>query len=185
MPHGGNVRCPDCGEVIIDEGVETVVCPNCDTTFTRGTAPSAASRLNGPGLALIVTACLGIFGNCVFGLAAIAIPREPIPVQAPEGVDDATWRSYRNGALMAPGLSLCMATFPVLFVYPVVLIAGVRMRAKRSYFFCVVGALCAMLPCSLAFLVGLPCGIWALAILFNRDVREVFRVLPETHLEQP
>ena len=174
MANVGRLQCPFCGHSIIDEGAKTVVCPSCNSTFDRGAAPSAAIRLSGPGLALIVTACLGLFGNCALGLAGLAIPREPILEQAPEGMDDATWQSYRNGRLIAPGVNVCLATLPVIFVYPVVLIAGMQMRARRGYFICVAGSLLAMLPCGLAFLVGLPSGIWAIATLMNADVRAVF-----------
>lgn len=175
MANAGHLQCPSCGNVIIDEGVDTIVCPNCDTTFQRGAVPSAAIRLNAPGWALIVTACLAFLGNCIFGIAALAMPGESIPVQAPEGVDDAIWESYRNGRLMAPGFNLCLVTLPVIFVYPVVLIAGLQMRARRNYSICVIGSLFAMLPCSLAFLVGLPCGLWAIGTLIDGEVRDVFR----------
>lgn len=178
MTREGSIQCPQCGQVCIDEGHDTIGCPNCQATFHRAEEPSAAIRLKKPGMALILTACLGIFGNCVLGFASMAIPKAPIPDQAPEGVDEATWQSYRNGKEMAPLIDFCMATFPVLFVYPVVLIAGMQMRARRAYYLCLIGAVFAMMPCSPAFLMGLPCGIWALITLLNRNVRDTFRTPP-------
>lgn len=169
-----DIQCPSCGNAIIDEGVDTIQCPRCEVTFHRNDAPLAARRLDSPGLALIVTACLGFFGSCCLGLLGIAEPPEALPAQAPAGVSDGVWESYRNGSRTGRGLAPCCAFFSFVFIYPFVLIAGIQMRYRASYSLCILGSLLAMFPCSVTFLIGLPVGIWALSTLIDRDVREAF-----------
>jgi hypothetical protein len=47
------------------------------------------------------------------------------------------------------------------------------LRLER-YSTAIVAIIFAMLPCSLAWLLGLPLGVWALAVLFRSEVREAF-----------
>jgi hypothetical protein len=60
----------------------------------------------------------------------------------------------------------------------VILFAGVRMRQLRSYGLAVTGSFLAAIPClscSACCVLGEIAGIWALVVLFNSEVRAVFR----------
>src|ERR1035437_2231164 len=56
-----------------------------------------------------------------------------------------------------------------------VLLGGLSMKKMRRYGLAMTGAICAMLPCSCCFLVGLPIGIWALVVLLRPEVKAAFR----------
>jgi hypothetical protein len=62
-----------------------------------------------------------------------------------------------------------------------VLIAGIRMRALKSYVLCVVGCVA-----SFAFngccCVGLPVGVWAIVVLVNADVKAGFEAMKRRSL---
>ncbi|MAT38105.1 MAG: hypothetical protein CL946_00725 [Ectothiorhodospiraceae bacterium] len=174
MAKSGELQCPVCGNAIIDEGVDTIVCPRCDTRFDRHAAPSESRRLDGPGIALIITACLGIFGNCLLGMSTLVVPRTAATVQAAGEGAPAAAEADRETRRGAPGVELLAVGIPVFFIYPAVLYAGIQMRQRRNYSVCVAGSVLAMLPCGLACFVGLPCGIWALGTLFDPGVRAAF-----------
>lgn len=58
------------------------------------------------------------------------------------------------------------------------LLAGIRMLSLRSYGLCIIGAICAALPClSCGGCCGLGeiIGLWALIVLLSGDVRAAFR----------
>jgi tRNA A-37 threonylcarbamoyl transferase component Bud32 len=56
----------------------------------------------------------------------------------------------------------------------VVVIGAWRMRKLKNYRFCRVACILATLPLGHGFLVGLPCGIWALRVLSRADVKAAF-----------
>ncbi len=59
-----------------------------------------------------------------------------------------------------------------------VIVAGLRMRALRSFGLVVMGALTACIPCvtcSGCCGLGEIAGVWALVVLFNPEVRQAFR----------
>jgi tRNA A-37 threonylcarbamoyl transferase component Bud32 len=51
---------------------------------------------------------------------------------------------------------------------------GILMLQCRGYSYAHVAAILAMLPCTPGSLIGLPCGIWALVMLRNPDVKTAF-----------
>lgn len=61
-----------------------------------------------------------------------------------------------------------------LLIGVITVLGGLAMLRCRSYTFAHVGAILALLPCSPGFLIGLPCGIWALVVLRNDDVKAAF-----------
>ena len=55
------------------------------------------------------------------------------------------------------------------------LMAGIRMRQRRSYGLVMTGVIIGMVPClSACCCTGLPFGIWALVVLSNEEVRKSF-----------
>lgn len=120
---------------------------------------------------LIVTGMVGILGNCVMfvGLNAL-LPRAP----QPEGMDEATSIAYQRGVDAAPFLDCCVVTIPTLAVYPLVVLAGIRMHQMRNRWLGITGAILAMLPCSAAMLIGIPAGALTLVVLLDRSVATAF-----------
>jgi predicted Ser/Thr protein kinase len=56
----------------------------------------------------------------------------------------------------------------------VTLLGAVALRRLEFYRFAVAGSALAMVPCSVAWPVGLPLGLWALAVLRRPEVRDAF-----------
>jgi hypothetical protein len=57
-----------------------------------------------------------------------------------------------------------------------VLVLGARMlKDLQGYRFVVLSSVVAMLPCSPVFVVGLPVGLWTLAVLTKPEVKAAFR----------
>jgi hypothetical protein len=56
-----------------------------------------------------------------------------------------------------------------------ILAGGWQMLRLETYGLALIAAIMALIPiCTLGWLLGLPMGIWALAVLSRRDVREAF-----------
>ena len=59
-------------------------------------------------------------------------------------------------------------------IYTVMLVGAIRMRRLRSYSLAVTAGVLAVLPCSGCCIVSIPCGIWALVVLLDANVRAAF-----------
>jgi hypothetical protein len=89
-------------------------------------------------------------------------------------MDDDTFRAYERGKATAPLLDCCLISVPTLAVYPLVIVAGMRMRQLQSRWLAILGAILAMLPCSPVMLLGLPVGIWSLIVMADPSVQAAF-----------
>jgi hypothetical protein len=95
--------------------------------------------------------------------------------------DNPTWRdwvqghidehNHRNRSLET--VFVVLVTICRVIVYSFVLLAGLRMRALRSYGIVMIGAILTLIFNG-AFCAGLPVGIWALLVLCRPGVREAF-----------
>ncbi|MCU0878520.1 MAG: hypothetical protein MUF06_12105, partial [Pirellulaceae bacterium] len=56
----------------------------------------------------------------------------------------------------------------------VMIVAGYQMQRLRYYGLAVIASVLAMIPVSLPWIIGLPIGIWSLAVLLDPKVREAF-----------
>jgi hypothetical protein len=130
-----------------------------------------ARRAAAPATALVVVASLGLVANCLLGLGLSAFRQNQGPATPPPGVDK---ESYERGRASAPLFDCCLVVVPTLAVYPLVLAGGIQMRRLRSHSLAVAAAVLAMFPCSPAFLLGLPFGIWAFVVLLDPDVKAAF-----------
>jgi hypothetical protein len=73
--------------------------------------------------------------------------------------------------VMIGGPLLILTLVPSLLI----LVGGWQMRRLESYGLAMIAAIMALIPiCTLGFALGIPMGIWALAVLSKRDVREAF-----------
>jgi hypothetical protein len=78
---------------------------------------------------------------------------------------------------MAAMYAVCgIAILIFLAVGGLIIAAGVKMRALKSYGLAMAGAILSCVPCcvGLCCLPGLPIGIWALVVLMNDDVKRSF-----------
>jgi tRNA A-37 threonylcarbamoyl transferase component Bud32 len=111
----------------------------------------ASARVRAPAIALRLAGILSILPLPVFLVVSLL---GLLPVNALAG-----------GVLMLPG---------VLAGVLIIVGAGNMLRL-RSYAWALVGAVLAVLPCGLGWLVGLPVGIWALVVLLTApEVKEAF-----------
>jgi hypothetical protein len=133
-----------------------------------------ARRVAAPGTALIVVGCLGIVANLLLALTLNAIRQNQGPGGRPAGMDDETFQAYERGRAAAPLLDCCLISIPTLAVYPLVILAGIRMRQLQNRWLAIVGAVLGMAPCSPVILLGLPVGLWSLIVIGDPAVKEQF-----------
>jgi hypothetical protein len=73
--------------------------------------------------------------------------------------------------------TMMLAAVTLLVSLPIsltLIIGGWRMRQLKSYGLAMVASILALLPCGIAWLIGLPMGIWALVLLRDPSVRDAF-----------
>ena len=74
-----------------------------------------------------------------------------------------------------PGIGLLLAFGLLKLVLDALTIyAGWQMRQLRGWTLGMAGSIAAMLPCSVCCILGLPIGIWALIVLMDSDVKQMF-----------
>ncbi len=144
----------------------------------------AAERTNIPGTLLVVCGLLNLLMSLFFALRAVHITFTPLEEIA-ESLDKIRQlfpglrgeQSPAQVRLSSAVTSWVLAGL-ILTASVVMIGAGVRMRALRSYGLAVTGSILTALPCiSCTSCCGLGTGIglWSLYVLLSTDVREAFR----------
>ena len=64
------------------------------------------------------------------------------------------------------------------------LVGGISMISRRSYAISIAGAICGLVPCGVAGILGLPFGIWSLIVLNTPEARREFEVAAELREQQ-
>lgn len=136
--------------------------------------PRAAGRV---GVSLIVVAVLGVVSNVGLAVIANAIQRAGPQPQPPPNLTRHEKESWERGRDAAPAMQLCGAAF-VSLVYLPVFLGGLKLQQGRGRGLGMTAAVMALLPCSAAFLVGLPVGIWAMMVLGRPDVKQALEPPP-------
>ena len=133
-------------------------------------AAAAQSKVQGPGIALIVYGVLQILFSCCVSLANI------LSLVSGASAEMAEVYSLMGPAagLISGGGGLVMAV-PALLISCVIVFGGVKMKKLQSHSMAMAGAVCAMLPCSGCCCIGLGIGIWALMTLMNDEVKAAFQ----------
>ena len=123
--------------------------------------PDPAGRVAAPAIGLMVAGglsaattvlCMLLLG--IFGLAILG---------------DAEAREALPGIGVWMGFCVISLVLSALMIY-----AGWQMRRFQSWSLCVAGTIAAMLPCAPCCILGLPMGIWALIVLLDNEVKQVF-----------
>jgi tRNA A-37 threonylcarbamoyl transferase component Bud32 len=112
-----------------------------------------AIHVVGPAAGLLLTGIVTLLFWTILGVSLYATTR------------------HGDDFLLMPLLALPVAVFHIF--------GAVRMMQFRSYRFAAIASLSGMLPWSPGFLIGLPCGIWAMRGLFNPDVQAAFGLPPQ------
>jgi hypothetical protein len=129
----------------------------------------AEQAVNGPAIALIVTAGLGI----ALGLLGLVLTLAKMDA-APDmpGMDPEFVRYFRIFAYGPVGISIKIVGIAVSVL---ILVGALRMQKLTNYGFAMTAAIIAMIPCfSPCCLLGLPFGIWALVVLSKPEVKSQF-----------
>jgi hypothetical protein len=133
-----------------------------------------AGRVAAPGTALIVVGCLGLVANLLLVMTLNAVRQFSGPVARPAGMGDKPLTDYERGQMAAPFLECCLISLPTLAIYPLVIVAGMKMRRLQTWWLALMGAILGMAPCSPVMLLGLPIGVWALVVLADPAVQTAF-----------
>jgi hypothetical protein len=134
--------------------------------FGREAAVQAARA---PAIALMVTSIL----NLLVGIFAVSFMRraEEFYAGMPEFKEPEMQRSLH--LMFGPTTTAAFVLGIVMSV--VILIGAMRMQALKNYAFAFTVGILAMIPCvTPCCLIGLPFGIWALAVLSRPDVKSQF-----------
>ena len=135
------------------------------------TAGAVRRRARLIGMLLIATAGLAAFSNLALVVVAkIAAGASP-PPQPPAGMRRDDREAFERGRDAGRALDTCCPAVVTLAVYVPVLIGGVRLTGGRAGGTAVAAGVLALMPCSPAFLLGLPVGIWALVFATSSNTR--------------
>jgi len=130
------------------------------------------SKLNGPGIALMVTAAIGF----LFQLKSILVPvdtEQLIDIIESMNLDvdpDQISRIVEGmgaGNMLFVGLGLILTAL--------VFYGGMKMRKMENWGLALAASIIALFPCtSPCCCLGLPLGIWALVVLLDSSVKDAF-----------
>lgn len=123
-------------------------------------------QVSGPAVGLLVTGIIGaVFSLVGFISLAVGTSLNHFWIEEfPEYVEKFYERSFALGSSL---LEVLIAAF---IVY-----AALKMKELQQWGFAVAASILAMLPCiSPCCIIGLPIGIWALAVLMRPEVKSAF-----------
>ena len=143
----------------------------------------ARQKVKGPAIGLLVTGILSLLASPLVVLSVITFFGTFVG-WAESHKGHAYTGVYNGGGFAAAAPSNHISALPVLTIMiaiglvPLVLgglmiFAGLKMKRFQAYGFAIAGGILAIV--SPIFCIGLPIGIWALAVLSQRDVRAAFR----------
>jgi hypothetical protein len=127
--------------------------------LAQASLDAARARVQGPSRWLLVT---GIVYSTLTTGAAFVVFLDTLYVHPPNPDNADFWMK---------GLFIVL---PLLAQGPIMIMGALKMRHLESYGWAVAGSILALLPTSPLAVVGLPGGIWALAVLTSPDVRAAF-----------
>jgi hypothetical protein len=170
-------NCPGCGQPLVEVGQYQLGCPHCGRTLPKPGVPSPVAGVYVIADLLSVLGYLALplnFVSTVVGVGLNASMRKTLPSAgqidsygAQLGDDSAVFFQF-----LLVSFAVGVFTIPVY----VFLIRGAwLMKQQRNFGMSKAACILAMLPCSPAFIFGLPIGIWGLMKLNRPGVREAFR----------
>ena len=158
---------------------------------------AAQRKVRGPAIGLLVVGILNLLGLVVAVLMIYSVRVRPAEVPydmpgppparrllvAPGGpLHRAQAREYwRDAGSPVSGDGLLETLF--VLVVPsllgiatgvLIILGALKMKNLQSYGLAMTASILAMLPCTYAFLIGIPMGIWALVVLTKPEVKAAF-----------
>lgn len=128
--------------------------------------PNARERLNGPGLALMITA--GIF----IGLLVLALIMNIVLVATGNAAN--LGRQGISGEMVV-GFRIVFGLL-LIVINVIIFKGGKSMRELENYSSSRLAAILALIPCcGPCYLLGIPFGIWALVVLGDQSVKASFK----------
>jgi hypothetical protein len=124
-----------------------------------------------PAVGLMVAAGLdALFAVVIIFLSILGISMIDMPTLAEHPVDRAALENLISGGFL---FVICVAG---LIIDAIIAYGAIKMMKLESYGWAVASAILAIIPClsSPCIALGLPFGIWALAVLMNQQVRSGF-----------
>ncbi|MDP6557592.1 MAG: protein kinase [Pirellulaceae bacterium] len=144
------------------------------------------SMVRGPAAGLMLVGLLNLL-PLVLAIGLIPTPREtthPAPAMA-------TWPMTQGTMLLAQdvryGFALA-ALVPLLVGLPLsgaLILGGWKMMRLELFWLALIVSVVAILPCHVGFILGLPVGLWSLAVLSRSDVKTAFRQYAAGELGDP
>lgn len=188
---GKQAKCPECGTILTVPATSAAPSPPPEaprvsesgnpyqtpplnvsqrptTAFTgRADMATAASRLAGPSIALMVTAGLCVFLSCIGFAGNIA---QMGGVGAPPNANQ-----DQMAFLMFYGTFGIITGIVQLVVDGLIIYGALQMKDLKSYNWALASSIMAMIPClGSCCVLTLPFGIWAVVVLQDIEVRQAF-----------
>lgn len=133
---------------------------------------AAAAKVNGPAIALMVTAGIGMLLQVINLLMTIL--GAGAGLAGLSGGGSGNPEMERIQALMGGGLGVVLGLFS-LAIGVLIFIGAMKMKNLTSYGLAMAAAIVAMIPClSPCCCLGLPSGIWAIVALVDQNVKNSF-----------
>jgi hypothetical protein len=135
---------------------------------------AAASAVTGPAIALMIVGGLGI------GVAALSLVLRILNVGmmaanqggAPPGGNPHD-EAFRAGVILGGTLGIVIDVFGILWGI-FVLLGAIQMKALKNHGLAITTCIIAMIPGNCCCLLGLPFGIWGLAVINRPEVKDAF-----------
>lgn len=131
------------------------------STTAMDSFAAAGQQVTGPAVGMVICAIV----NCILFVPLLSLLAPAL--------------AYRAGNTMTSGayrfLIIALPCFVVIAIVILLIIASARMRQLKCYRLAVFTAVLAILPVTPAFLLSLPIGIWALAVLTDSQVKAAFK----------
>jgi predicted Zn finger-like uncharacterized protein len=126
----------------------------------RGSRRVAEEAVKAPAIAMMVVGGLGFL---IAILTLILFAKGALPDQRGANIDAARETGHYIGLVL-------------IFMWGIIVpYAGFMMMSLRNYSSVMIGVIFAMLPCNLACFLGIPLGIWAIAVMSRPEVKRAFR----------
>ncbi len=144
----------------------------------------ALSRLNGPGIGLIVVGALsalsslgGLVSSFLGLLLGTTGPGFPDLGQFGGSLGGPEQQQLELITNAMGGTFGMFSNLMTLVIALVIVAGGVKMRSGEMYSLCIVAAALTLIPCltpCCCCCVGMPVGIWALIVLLDQNVKSAF-----------
>jgi len=128
-------------------------------------------RVQIPAIGLMVTACLDMaFATFMTIMNILGMSLGNFTY-----LSDRACQMDMAGVLLSGSFGILLAVYGIA-IDAIIIVGAVKMKQLKSYGFAVAASILAIIPCisSPCCALGLPFGIWALIVLFQKDVREAF-----------